>query len=108
MTLGKESMFTKTEIEFIKSPHSFSAGYSRVLRHRINSKVQELRNDLPLLQSRGFSFTEYCNGVTEFRNDQQNQKSLNQPLFANKSWGTADELASLIDSSKSVTIPQRW
>ena len=74
-------MLSKIELEFLKSPESFDSDYRRVLRHRVNSKVRELRQEIELLQKCGFSVTENCNGVTEFCNGQQNQQSLNQVDF---------------------------
>ena len=59
-------MLSKIELEFLKSPESFDADYSRVLRHRVNSKVRELREEMELLQKWDFGVTGDCNGVTEF------------------------------------------
>jgi hypothetical protein len=76
-------VLSKIELEFLKSPESFDADYRRVLRHRVNSKVHELRKEMELLQKCGFSVTENCNGVTEFCNGQQNQQDLNQVALVN-------------------------
>jgi hypothetical protein len=84
-------MLSKIELEFLKSPESFDADYRRVLRHRVNSKVQELREEMELLQKCGFGVTENCNGVTEFCNGQQNQQSLNQAAFGNQ-WSLERDL----------------
>ena len=65
-------MLSRIEIEFLKSPESFDLNYRRVLRHRVNSKIREIREELELLERCGLSVTENCNGVTEFRNGQQN------------------------------------
>ena len=64
-------MLSKIELEFLKAPENFDVDYRRVLRHRVNSKVQELREEMELLQKYGFDVTENCNGVTEFCNDNQ-------------------------------------
>jgi hypothetical protein len=77
-------MLSKIELEFLKSPESFAPDYRRVLRHRVNSKIQEVREEMALLQKCGFGVTENCNGVTEFCNGQQNQQSLNQAAFARR------------------------
>jgi hypothetical protein len=83
-------MLSKTEIEFLKNPERFDAGYSRVMRHRIKTKAEEFRAQIALLQGCGalgvnrLSVTENCNGVTEFCNGQQNQQSLNQVAFGER------------------------
>ena len=74
-------MLSKIELEFLKSPENFDADYRRVLRYRVNLKVQELREEIELLQKCGFGVTENCNGVTEFCNGQQ---SLNQAAFSKR------------------------
>ena len=80
-------MLSKTEIEFLKNPQSFSADYSRVMRHRIKIKAEDFRAQIALLQGCGAlggnglsvtNVTENCNGVTEYCNDKQ---SLNQVAF---------------------------
>ena len=75
------------ELEFLKAPESFETDYRRILRFRIKSKVQKIKSEIALLEAHGVNVTENCNGITEFCNGQRNQKTLNQPLFANKSWG---------------------
>jgi hypothetical protein len=80
--LKVKNVLSKIELEFLKSPESFDADYRRVLRHRVNSKVQELREEMELLQKCGFGVTENCNGVTENCNGQQNQQNPNQAAFA--------------------------
>jgi hypothetical protein len=65
-------MLSRIEIEFLKSPESFDPNYRRVLRHRVNLKIREIREELELLERCGLSVTENCNGVTESRNGQQN------------------------------------
>ena len=75
---------SKIELEFLKSPKSFNADYARVLRHRIKTKTIQMRDELSLLESSGLSVTENCNGVTEFCNGQQNQKSANQVALINQ------------------------
>ena len=84
-------MLSKIELEFLKSPESFNADYSRVLRHRIKAKTTQLRDELALLEESGLSVTENCNGVTEFSNGQQNQQSLNQAAFGNQ-WSLRRDL----------------
>ncbi len=76
-----KSMLSKIELEFLKSPESFSADYSRVLRHRIKAKTAQLHSELALLEGSGLSVTENCNGVTEFCNGQQNKQGLNHVAF---------------------------
>ena len=65
-------VLSKIELEFLKSPESFDLNYRRVLRHRIRSKAQQMKSEIALLEAYGISVTENCNGVTEFRNGQQN------------------------------------
>src|SRR3972149_4513693 len=77
-------MLSKIELEFLKAPENFDVDYRRVLRHRVNSKVQELREEMELLQKYGYDVTENCNGVTKFSNGQQNQQNLNQAAFGNQ------------------------
>ena len=73
-------MLSKTEIEFLKNPQSFSADYRRVMRHRVKTKAEEFRAQIALLQGcgalgvNGLSVTENCNGVTEFCNSEQSSK----------------------------------
>ena len=76
-------MQSKIELEFLKSPESFDADYRRVLRHRVNLKIQGLHEEMELLQKCGFSVTEFCNG-------QQNQKSSNQAAFVEREWAEPD------------------
>ena len=84
-------MLSKNELEFLKSPESFNADYSRVLRCRIKAKTAQLHKQLALLEVSGLSVTENCKGVTEFCNGQQNQKSLNQADFGNQ-WSLRRDL----------------
>ena len=76
-----KNLLSKIELEFLKSPENFDVDYRRVLRHRVNLKVQGLREEMALLQKCCFGVTEKCNGVTEFCNGQQNQQDLNQVAF---------------------------
>ena len=46
-------MLSKTEIEFLKNPQSFSADYSRVIRHRVKVKAEDFRAQIALLQGCG-------------------------------------------------------
>ncbi len=46
-------MLSQKEIEFLKSPESFTADYSYVLKHKIKSKVRTLNEDLALLERAG-------------------------------------------------------
>jgi hypothetical protein len=73
-----KNVLSKIELEFLKAPENFDADYRRVLRHRVNSKVQELREEMELLQKCGLGVTENCNGVTEFCNGQETS---NQAVF---------------------------
>jgi hypothetical protein len=75
-------MFSKAELEYLKSPEKFDAAYGRVLRHRINAKNAQLREALSLIGGNGLSITESCNGVTEFSNAYQsiNQAPISQSL----------------------------
>ena len=93
-------MLSKTEIEFLKNPTRFDADYRRVMRHRVKAKAEEFRAQIALLQGcealgvNGLSVTENCNGVTEFCNGQQNQKSVNQASLINQgqSWSLRRDL----------------
>jgi hypothetical protein len=73
-----KSMLSKVELEFLKSPESFGADYSRVLRHRIKVKRAQLREESVLFGEK-VNVTENCN-VTEFCNGKQ---SPNQAAFSN-------------------------
>ncbi len=66
-----DSMFSKAELDYLKSPEKFDAAYGRVLRHRINVKSAQLREALLLLQGNEQGVTGNCNGVTEFSNTNQ-------------------------------------
>ncbi len=78
-------MLSKVELEFLKSPERFDGDYSRVLRHRIKAKTAKLHEHSAMLEVTEQSVTENCNGVTEFRNGQQNQRNLNQAAFGERS-----------------------
>ena len=52
--------------------------------------MQKIRSVVALLEAHGVSVTENCNGVTEFCNGQQNQKSLNQAALINRKWAEPD------------------
>jgi hypothetical protein len=80
-------MLSKIELEFLKSPQSFNADYGRVLRHRIKAKTAKMRDEISLLADAGLNVMENCNGVREFCNGQQNQKTPNQAAFNNKNGG---------------------
>ena len=67
-------MFSKAELEYLKCPEKFDSDYGRVLKCRINAKIQ-LRDALLLLQGDGLNVTENCNDVTQYCN---NNQSLNQ------------------------------
>lgn len=73
-------MLSKTEMEFLKNPEGFDAGYTRVMRHRIKTKAEEFRAQIALLQGcgalagNGLGVTENCNGVTEYCNAKQSLK----------------------------------
>ena len=71
-------MLSKTEMEFLKNPESFDAGYTRVMRHRIKAKFEAFRAQIALLEGydglAGASVTENCNGVTEYCNQKSELK----------------------------------
>ena len=73
-------MLSKNELEYLKNPSSFNANYSKVLRHRINSKTRALTEEISLLTTAGL-ITRNCNQVTEFSNPNQN---LNQVVSMNQ------------------------
>ena len=83
-------MLSKTELQFLKSPQSFDADYSRVLRYRIKAKSAEIRDALTALEGAGLNVKENCNGVTEFCNGQQNKLSPNQAAFGESRWAEPD------------------
>jgi hypothetical protein len=83
-------MLSKNEIAFLKSPENFAPDYRRVLRHRVRSKVQELREEIALLEKCGLRVIENCNDVTEICNGHKNQQSLNQAGFAERRWAGPD------------------
>ncbi len=82
-------MLSKIELEFLKSPESFNADYSRVLRHRIKAKTAQMRDELALLEGSGLSVTENCDNVTEFCNGQQslNQAALRELMVLRPGFG---------------------
>ena len=47
-------MLSRVEIEFLESPGSFGAKYSKSLRHRLRKKAELLRFELNLLMEAGF------------------------------------------------------
>ena len=67
-------MLSKSEIKYLKNPSSFSANYSKVLRHRISSKARAFNEELSLLTNAGL-VTKSCYRVTEFSNPDQKPKS---------------------------------
>ena len=72
-------MFSKTELEFLKGKLKVSETYARLLRLRINKKVESLREVIPILTANGYQIpyvTENSNVVTEFSN-----ASLRNPSF---------------------------
>lgn len=80
-----KNMFSKTELEFIKGELQVSNSYARVLRYRINKKVESLREVLPHLIKNGyliFCVTENSNDVTEFSNNYPNQENPNSGFFS--------------------------
>ena len=74
-------MLSKAEIEFLKRPDEFNADYAKVLRSRIKSKVQTLREEIVILENAGIVVTENCNRVTENCNYEisSNQAALINP-----------------------------
>jgi hypothetical protein len=57
-----------------------------VLRHRIKAKTAQQHKGLNLFDNRG----QNCNGVTEFRNGQQNQINPNQAPIVKRWWAEPD------------------
>jgi hypothetical protein len=92
-------MLSKMEIEFLKSPQDFGPNYRRVLRHRVNSKAQRIRQEIALLERCGFSVTENCNGVTEFCNGQQRS---DQAVLPERWWAGPDLTPYGSESNSSV------
>ena len=90
MSFSVICMLSKAEAEFLKSPENFSADYARVLRHRIKAKNARLRSELTLLDMSGPNGTENCNGVTEFCNVDENEKTLKQAHFGIGWWAEPD------------------
>ncbi|MDR0797604.1 MAG: hypothetical protein LBE70_02635, partial [Nitrososphaerota archaeon] len=74
-------MFSKVELEYLKSPEKFDTAYACVLRHRINVKRGQLCEAMLLLQNAGLNITENSNSITEFSNVQQNQITTNHALI---------------------------
>ncbi len=57
-------MLSKTELEFLRSPESFSPSYAKVLRSRVKSKTKAFNEERALMAKAGL-VTENCNRVTE-------------------------------------------
>ena len=85
-------MLSKIELEFLRSPERFDAEYSKVLRHRIRVKAEQLYRELGFLEHSGIALlqnrrevTDFRNQVTEFCNpiagNSEKERSLNQPVF---------------------------
>ena len=83
-------MLSKTELEFLKNPSSFDANYAKSLRHRINTKTRELKEEMQLLARSGI-VAENSNPAAEFSNPKKNAEralSLNQ----GQSWSLRRDL----------------
>lgn len=80
-------MLSRIEVKFLKSPENFDPDYRRVLRHRVNSKIQRIRDEVALLERCGVRVTENCNGITEFCNG---KSVLNQVAFKESRWTGGD------------------
>ncbi len=74
-------------MEFLNSPEKFNAAYARVLCHRIRAKTAQRHKGLDLFSGSG---ARNCNGVTEFRNGQQNQISTIQAPIVKLEWAEPD------------------
>ncbi len=72
-------MLSSREREYLGNPEKFDSNYARVLRHRIREKVEELREEIPLL-FRG-DVIKSLNGITEFCNGCALEKSVEQASF---------------------------
>ena len=83
-------MLSKKELQYLENPDAFNPDYARILRHRIKCKVQRLKSEIPLLNARGFSVTENCNGVTEFHNGEKRQNQGSFPKIRQEWWGRRD------------------
>jgi hypothetical protein len=92
-------VLSKIELEFLKSPESFDADYRRVLRHRVNSKVRELREEMELLQKWDFGVTGNCNGVTELLRSAESEKSKSCCF-----WGNVEPSAGF--GPATITLPR--
>ena len=76
-------MLSQKEVEFLQEPNRFDSEYSKVLRHRIRSKVGSLREEILLLERAGFKVMKNCNIVTDFRNS---EISTNRAALSKTKW----------------------
>ena|SRR5665647_31198 len=82
-------MLSKIELEFLKSPESFNANYAYGIKHRLNSKVKALQEELGLLQKSGFlNLTDFSKIITENKKNQNCDQGSNQSALSN--WGAED------------------
>src|SRR5665647_1845142 len=85
-------MLSKIELEFLKSPESFNANYAYGIKHRLNSKVKALQEELGLLQKSGFlnltesnkNLTDFSKNITENNKNQNCDQSLNWSALSNR------------------------
>ena len=80
-------LLSQKEIEYLRSPKSFSADYSYVLKHKIKNKVKTLHDELMLLKHAGLL------NLTEFSKLTENSKSeisSNQASFVKTRWTGGD------------------
>ena len=70
-------LLSQKEIEYLRSPQSFSSNYSYVLKHKIKNKVKALNDELELLQRAGL--IEFSK-ITEFSKNTKSEKKLELSL----------------------------
>ncbi len=87
-------MLSKTEIKYLKGIKQVDNNYERVLTHRILSKLHQFEKTIPLLLNNEKTktwlhriITEYCNDITDSRNNHQNGKKPNSSLFSENKIG---------------------
>jgi hypothetical protein len=77
-------MLSQKENEYLRSPESFSADYSYVLKHKIRSKVKTLNGELALLGSAGFLNLTDFDKITENSKICGNAEKLENRSFSQK------------------------
>ena len=75
-------MLSRIEREYLAHSDRFNANYSRVLRHRIRSKVHQLQRELSIIADSGIM--EFDNGIKEFCNGGVSEQRLNQAAYSNR------------------------